>query len=1230
MKTSKLGYKRNSPDKNEKKLLIKSGKITMKGVDFPVLGTDNLGNQIMMMPGQDYQFPGSEVTEIPIKQEGGENPLIKKYGQYVDKRFDWIPKVKQKVDYSSTNKPFYQITKDIAKEYGLDPSTYTASVYEEGAAANLYPDKKGEVYFTGDDEFPVPGFEGLGLDRFGERFPEFVKKGYLKKEFKDRFKVYEDVNEKGTKIRSADFKTVEDALRAKAAFIAAERDQFNKYTKEKKVTLTPEAQNFFELAAYNQGQTGAREMFKYFQENKLLDNNVFLTQKPEKYQGVYENVMRRIQGAAMLKGETGVFQKGGVNIPGSTRQFTVSDAAVKSRYTEKKEEKEVKESLNKIKLDSDRKNDDKKATEFLQKYYEHAVKNVPFYRDLSSIDSFSARYDDRVRFRPQIDRLQSAPLDEQYSKDDSMSYYHGWPEFIQDSKIKNKLQEELAAAYQDYRRKPINSLLRQDSLLEFTPTSWKDEDGNIVSGTFNNSKLSTKISDDHRLNTLIHERSHKADVPVRYKGISNTKEYLKDINKAYIPNNELVRLSNNLEYLSDFSERQARHRTTQHWLSENFSGYDPTKPVTDKEYEFLIKNRKNLPSDVEQLITTYGANKDLYLKNINSFQKGGDIQGMGLNRGQVSMQRNVEDVQEMNRLLAMVQSSKPNNPKLSSAKPTTTYSKAKKQDLNQQYAATHPEYNAQDGNLVPSPYGRFRDKYQKQLEGAEEFGEFALTAADIAGAAALGKMAIKKLAAKKLSKSGVDDLGIYTEKQGNKYYNLGEGFGDNQSLPETKGLTSSDFGSKPKTVREIKDAFKYIRDKVDKEVSDRLLYGKSYNFDAGEYKNYRTLDLYKRVFKEPFVNSKLKNEYLDDMYTQLHEADKPIISPVKYPISYTERDLSGFNPETGKRFENFDEFIQSKVKEHYKKEAGKLTDYSKDVKISDKLLQKNKPGGQVKKLMYKKGGKIKMQEAGQYELPKPDNTPVDLVPNTYTPGQYKLPFSNTPTQLQKRQKPQVNSLPFLNAFNFGLDKWAEVLRNKETDDYQRQMEMLQNQPATYIPEGQFQYGNPLAYQGGGAIPEDLSYMAPIFDMPTFGGTSSQAPQMPEAEPIPVPTISKQGKVEKGTFAGVQEDVAMAAEEILNMFPKLRVTSTVRSWGDKDAHPKGRAVDVTGPYKELQEAWTYYKLNMVKKYGFNKALPLDHGTGLHGHVGYYQHGGEYNLSPEQILELEKQGYKFETL
>jgi len=60
------GYKRNSPDVNNKVNVITSGDITMKDVDFEVRGEDNLGNVKIMKPGKNYKFPGDVVVETKV------------------------------------------------------------------------------------------------------------------------------------------------------------------------------------------------------------------------------------------------------------------------------------------------------------------------------------------------------------------------------------------------------------------------------------------------------------------------------------------------------------------------------------------------------------------------------------------------------------------------------------------------------------------------------------------------------------------------------------------------------------------------------------------------------------------------------------------------------------------------------------------------------------------------------------------------------------------------------------------------------------------------------------------------------------------------------------------------------------------------------------------------------------------------------------------------------------
>jgi hypothetical protein len=49
---------------------IGSNRITMQGVDYPVLGISDKGDTQMMLPGEEYKFKGKKVTEFPMAQNG--------------------------------------------------------------------------------------------------------------------------------------------------------------------------------------------------------------------------------------------------------------------------------------------------------------------------------------------------------------------------------------------------------------------------------------------------------------------------------------------------------------------------------------------------------------------------------------------------------------------------------------------------------------------------------------------------------------------------------------------------------------------------------------------------------------------------------------------------------------------------------------------------------------------------------------------------------------------------------------------------------------------------------------------------------------------------------------------------------------------------------------------------------------------------------------------------------
>lgn len=108
---------------------IPSGNISMYDVPFPVLGVDNFGNQQIMYPEQNYQFPGDYVTEYPIMQDGG--------------NLDGMIKARLAIDSHFGNPTARRMT-------NYDTRTYT------------FPDgRQGNVYVSSYDNYITPGIQDV-------------------------------------------------------------------------------------------------------------------------------------------------------------------------------------------------------------------------------------------------------------------------------------------------------------------------------------------------------------------------------------------------------------------------------------------------------------------------------------------------------------------------------------------------------------------------------------------------------------------------------------------------------------------------------------------------------------------------------------------------------------------------------------------------------------------------------------------------------------------------------------------------------------------------------------------------------------------------------------------------------------------------------------------------------------------------------------------------------------
>ena len=189
------------------------------------------------------------------------------------------------------------ISVKAAKEYGLDPALLYSSAMEEGASG-LFKDKSGqdtkhrkpgeagyEDYY-GDKEYPISGGNSFGFQTFNQRFPDLVKGGYLPKDFASKFRNKDATIQEG-KVESAnDFKSVDDAMKAKAAMMKFGEDKVKDFAKEHDIKLSGKAKDFFTLAWFNGGEWGFEHRMKEYNEKGYLKGDKFLDKRPAEEESV--------------------------------------------------------------------------------------------------------------------------------------------------------------------------------------------------------------------------------------------------------------------------------------------------------------------------------------------------------------------------------------------------------------------------------------------------------------------------------------------------------------------------------------------------------------------------------------------------------------------------------------------------------------------------------------------------------------------------------------------------------------------------------------------------------------------------------------------------------------------------------------------------------------------------------------------------------------------------------
>lgn len=256
------------------------------------------------IPPPDYSDPSSRLQYA--KQ------WAQKYGPLMQGRGDTPLRINE-TPYGASDTA-KNISTNAAKKVGLDPALLYSSAMEEGMSG-LFVDKQGNAKGVSDDEkYPIQGSAALGLDQIVSAVPGLIKKGYLPADFQNQYTRYKPTDPNETD-NSANFKTLEAGLAAKAAYLKDNYDSVDAQAKKAGVTLSPKARDFFSLVAYNAGTGTSQKMMADYNANGLLKDDKFTEERPtsgnglkaSSYKAVWENVARRTKMADALKQE-GLFQ----------------------------------------------------------------------------------------------------------------------------------------------------------------------------------------------------------------------------------------------------------------------------------------------------------------------------------------------------------------------------------------------------------------------------------------------------------------------------------------------------------------------------------------------------------------------------------------------------------------------------------------------------------------------------------------------------------------------------------------------------------------------------------------------------------------------------------------------------------------------------------------------------------------------------------------------------------
>lgn len=202
------------------------------------------------------------------------------------------------------NKSLFDIAISASNKTGMGADMLAANALQEGlnTMADTKKLKTSNEYRSSkvdSKKYPIDGFLYYGLDNFSSVAPDLIKKGYLPNDFD--YSPFEAQNENWKTVKTAAFKSNEDAMIAKGAFLKMFRDDVRNYATKIGLPLNKEAEEYLTMSAYNGGMGNAKIMIDELATGYNPD--VFIKGGKTSRQGVHKNVAPRVEKMELFKEE---------------------------------------------------------------------------------------------------------------------------------------------------------------------------------------------------------------------------------------------------------------------------------------------------------------------------------------------------------------------------------------------------------------------------------------------------------------------------------------------------------------------------------------------------------------------------------------------------------------------------------------------------------------------------------------------------------------------------------------------------------------------------------------------------------------------------------------------------------------------------------------------------------------------------------------------------------------